>query len=271
MVKKRRLTDLYVVGKEIVLDDGRGDPITVWLQKLNPIEHETAMRRAAGVRARVSAGKDQAEVEMAEDEAAQLGREGWIEYLISDTLSRKLQAIEAEVAAEEEWSEDGYLQGLKDVWEASMKKLYEDEPEAPEAIAVKERLQEFQDALEKRIEGERDSLRKDYESKSDEDLLRRASDKLMATRADLAWLTEFRKCEVWLATREPENHREKYFTSREELDDLSHEAIVRLMTEYSDLNLDPNEGKDLGETQTSSPSSETPERPEAETSSSPEE
>lgn len=253
MVKKRRLTDLFVVGREVKFDDGHGEPLTVWLQKLNPVEHETAMRRAAGARSRVLSGKDAAETELAQDEAEQLGREGWIEYLTSDVLSRKFPAIEAELAAEEEWSKDDYLQGLRDVWDSTMKNLLEEEPEAVDAQTVRDELQRFADALEQRIDGERENIRKDFEGKDDEDLERRVVDRLIGTRADLAWLGEFRKCEVWIATRDPDNHRKRYFESREEVDDLSHPVLLRLMTEYAELNVDPQEGKDSGVIPNSSP------------------
>ena len=45
MPKTRSLKDLYVVGKEVVLTDGEGG-VTVWLQKLNPVDHDTALRKA---------------------------------------------------------------------------------------------------------------------------------------------------------------------------------------------------------------------------------
>lgn len=267
MVKKRSLADLYVVGRNVVFDDGTGDPITVWLQKLNPVEHETAMRRAAGARARVISGKDEAEIELAHDEAASFGRAGWIEYLSSEALGHKLPSLEAELAAEEEWSENDYLQGLKDVWAASMEEALKEDPDDVSAIKVRDELARFQEQLEKRVEGERERIIRDFDSKADEDLERRVVDRLIVTRADLAWLNEFRKCEIWMATRDPDNRRVKYFEKREELDHLSHEVMVRLMQEYQELAVDPQEGKGSGATPNSSSSSESPDEQETDESS----
>lgn len=268
MVKKRRLSDLFVVGREIVFDDGGGE-LKIWLQKLNPVEHETAMRRAAGARARVISGKHLEEIEMAQDEAAQFGRQGWIEYLASDVISRKLHALEAELAAEEEWSENDYLQGLRDVWDASMEQALKEDPEDVSAQTVRDELERFRTELEKRVEGERERIIKDFEAKADEDLERRVVDRLINTRADLAWLSEFRKCEIWLATREAEDHHKHYFTNRDEVDDLSQEVLVRLMHEYQDLGVEPLEGKDSGEIPDSSPSLDTPDEQETVVSSGP--
>lgn len=259
MTKQRRLTDLYVIGDEVVVDDGRGKPIKVWLQKLNPVEHETAMRKASAARARVLSGKHAEEIEIAQDEAAQYGREGWIEYLASDALSKKIAALEAEIGAEEEWSEQDYLQGLKDAWEATLKDALEEDPEDPSALRVRDELDRFRVQLEKRIEQERESLVADYGTREDDDLERRVVDRLLATRADLAWLTEFRKSEVWLATREPGDHQKKYFQGREEVDNLAQQVLVQLMTAYQDLVVEPLEGKDSGAPQASSSSSELPE------------
>lgn len=258
MTKTRRLTDLYVVGNELKIDDGRHEPETIWVQKLNPVEHETAMRRAAGARARVLTGKHEEETEMAQDEAEQLGREVWVDYLVSDVLGKKVAALEAELAAEEEWSKEDYLQGLKDVWEASMEKALEEDPEDASAIRVRDELSRFRDLLEERINGEREALTQDFESKDDEDLERRVVDRLLQTRADLAWLGEFRKCEVWLSVREVDNHRKKYFEGRQEVDDLAHETVMQIMNFYQNLQVDPQEGKDSGATPTSSSSSESP-------------
>lgn len=258
MTKKRRLSDLFVVGREIEFDDGGGEPLKVWLQKLNPVEHETAMRRAAGARARVLSGRHEAELEMARDEAAQFGRDGWIEFLASDILGKKLTSIESELAAEDEWAEQDYLQGLKDVWETSMEQVLKEEPDDPNALRVREELDRFRVEYEKRVEGERERIIKDLEAKDDDDLERRVVDRLIGTRGDLAWLTEFRKCEVWLATRDADDHHCKYFTSREEVDDLSQTVLMRLMGEYQDISVDPLEGKDSGAIPNSSASSESP-------------
>lgn len=259
MVKKRRLSDLYVVGKELVFDDGSGEPLTIWLQKLNPMEHEAAMRRAAGARSRIMSGKHEVELEMAQDEAASFGRVGWIEYLTSDALGKKLHSLEAELAAEEEWSKDDYYQGLKDAWEASLEQALVEDPDDMSALKVQEELNRFREQLEKRVEGERERITADYETKEDDDLERRVVDRLIGTRADVAWLTEFRKCEIWLAARDADDHHAKYFESREEVDQLSQQVLVRLMHEYQDLGVDPLEGKASGATPDSSPSSASPE------------
>lgn len=270
MTKKYRLEDLFVVGQELTIEDARnGRSVTVWLQKLNSLEHEKAMRRASAARSRVLSGREESELEMAQDEAGQLGREGWVEYLTADALNKKIPSIESELAAEEEWAESDYIQGLRDVWDATMRYIYEDDPLDAEASKIKEELKRFRDELEKRIDGERESIRRDFETKNSEDLERRVVDRLIQARGDMVWLAEFRKCEIWLATREPDDHHQLYFESRETVDKLSHEVLVQLMSAYQELSVEPIEGKDLGATHNSSASSESPEQQETDDSSGP--
>ena len=51
-MKRRRLADLYVRGKEVELNDGSGEPVVVWLHKLNGVDRESCLRRANAAKAR---------------------------------------------------------------------------------------------------------------------------------------------------------------------------------------------------------------------------
>jgi hypothetical protein len=178
-----------------------------------------------------------------------------------------LGAIEAEVASKEEWSKDDYLQGLRDVWGASLAEAYLEDSDNPEANRVKEELERFQAELNDELEAQREKIRRDLDQKNREDLERRVVDRLLATRADVAWLNEFRKAEVWLATRYLDDHHKRYFESREEVDQLYKPALDTLQEAYQELAVEPLEGKDLGETQISSPSSGSPDEQVTEDSS----
>jgi hypothetical protein len=65
--------------------------------------------------------------------------------------------------------------------------------------------------------------------------------------------------EVFLGTRDSEDHSRRYFVTREEIDALSPIVLGRLQREFESMRVDVLEGKDLLETRTSSPSSEQPE------------
>lgn len=274
MAKRRRLTDLYVTGKEVVInDDSEDEPIVVYLQKLNPLESETALRKAGASRSRILAwGKDPDSEEYlaVKSEVWDIkDRDTLVEYLIQEDLANKYSSAEAELAADEEWSKDNYFQGLRDAWEGGLADEWASDPENAEAKRVQVELKRFEDTVTERVEKDAEHLRSEWHN-IDEGFLRdEVTEKFIKMRADMEWLREFRKCELWQATREPGNHRKLYFESRDEVDMLDPKVAQRLMQEYESLTVDVQEGKGSPETPASSPSSEASEKEETEQPSGP--
>jgi hypothetical protein len=263
--RRRRLTDLYIVGTEVVFDDGQGDPITVFLRKLGPVEHETALKRANAARSRMAAVKRQpdsddylahyaAVTEFSEEELAS--------YLLEEHRASRAPIVEAELASEGEWAKDGYLDGLHEAWlDGGMKEAYAKDPEDPEAKRVFDELGRFADKVDAEVAAEVEAKRADLEHMDLEKLQQAVFEKYMEVQASLAWLTEYRRCEIWLATRDPKDKKTRYFESRDEVNDLPIEVSQRLMDAYRDISVEPMEGKDSLATDTSSPSSEQQENP----------
>lgn len=270
MAKQRRLTDLYVVGEEVTLDDGAGDPITVFVRKLNPVDHETAIRRSNAARARAAAIKNRQETEEYQEIVGQvdeMDRDGIVSWLLEDERARITPAVEAEHASEEEWSKDNYLQGLRDVWEDEAKERYHVDKD-PDAVHVYEELKRYDAIVTEDIQARLDAFEDDLNLKGDENLHALMFDKYLQLRVSMAWLNEFRRCELWLSVRET-NRKTRYFTSRDEVDDLPFEVFTQLQDAYRNLSVDPLEGKGLRVTDSSLDSSEQPAKPEMEPSSGP--
>lgn len=260
---KRRLTDLYRVGKEITFDDGTGDPVTVYLRKLNAVDQETAIRKANAARARVHAtGRDPESDEYGEllSQAIDLGTHAdLVSYLIQGKLAEFTVAKESELAAEEEWSKDGYLDGLREAWEEGVEERYHVDPEDSEARHVFSELERFAELVKPYVEDEKASLESLYAEKSLEELREITAQEMVSISADIAWVREYRKCELWLATREVDG-KSRYFESREEIDDLPTEVVNRLTEEFQSLTVSTTEGKDSRATDDSSVLSEPPEQ-----------
>lgn len=268
MKKRRLLADLYVTGKAVVLEDDKGTREEVWLQKLSPIEHEHALRAANAARARVLMVRNDPESEEWQATYAQVAdswgnRDEIIDYLISRDIREREQSIAEELGAEEEWSKDGYLQGLNDSWEGDqhtrgLKEEYARDPEHPEASRIFNEMKRFQTIVEEKLEPVRSSLRRDYERDSDETIRRKMIERLLETTADAEWLREISMMEMFYATRDIDDHTERYFDRRADLDLLSATVIGRLTLEYQNLVVDPMEGKGSAATRDSSPSSDPP-------------
>jgi hypothetical protein len=247
----RRLADLYVVGKEETFEDPEGD-IVVWVQKLNPIQQEQAFGRAAAERARVLTIKKLAPTDDArlpfEAQADEMtfDRDMMIDLLSAKEIGEAEQSCEAELSEEEEWSTDGYLQGLQEAWENGANVTYLDkgDPAYEESRRVFEELKRFAEQVGKAVDGHKKRIRKDFASTSTEELRKRIVDQLIDSEADLRWLTEYRRSQVWLSVREPSDHRKLYFPNRSDVDDLDINILARLINVYSNLEVDPVSGKD---------------------------
>lgn len=268
----RKLTDLYKVGKEILINDDSGEePIRVYLRKLSPLDQEKALKRANAARAALLAKRnveDSEEFQSRSADVQQFSREDKIGALIGEELGKIRQLRESELEHEEEgeWAKDGYLQGLKDSWDETMSQRYAEDPEDPEAKGVFEELKRFNEAVNKIMESEEHFLRVDHESTPDSVLDLQMTKKLLELEADGLWLREFRRAEVWLSVRNPEDIKQPYFESREEVDELDPKVFLRLTQEYQALLVDPGTGKDSEAQPPSSDSSEaqeTVETPEA--------
>lgn len=268
---KRRLTDLYVVGKEVEFDDGEGEPIKVYVRKLNAGQHDRALRRANAERSKLLATKKHPESEEYTNQWAiveQFSRVDLVEYLGEDEKQRRAAALEAELAAEDEWSKDDYLQGLRDAWNEGLSERAETEPDDVEVKRVSDELERFNAAANKIIKQHVASFTDDMEDISDDVLQQRVFDKLVEVQASLAWLTEYRACELWLSVRDEDKVNE-YFNHRDEINSLPNEVIEKLMAVYREISVDPLEGKSSRQTDTSSTSSEPVANTETEDSSTP--
>lgn len=265
MAKRRRLEDLYVRGRELSIDDGSNDPVVVWVQKMNPLEHEKAIRKAGAAKAKqLLAVRDHSSEEWQEayvDVAEFTTREQLIDYIISDEIVQFQEAKEAELSYSEEWQKDNYLGGLRDAWEDAdnpLSAVYARDPEDEEARRVFLELKRFADQVEEEVGPETERLRRDFENMSEEDLRDKALEKVIELRAGLAWLREYRTCEVLYGVREVDDHRKYYFTHRDQVDALASQVFVQLSTAYNELMVAVAEGKDSAKTPSSSPSSEQP-------------
>lgn len=275
MPKQKTLADLYVRGKELILDedDGTGKPLAVWIQKLNPVETSQAARKADAARARlltIRRNRESEECLAVYSDILALTRDEQIDTLVGTERIKKLPMVEEELATKDEWAENGYLQGLRDSWREGLGDAYgagEDHPEYAEALRVHDELTRFLDAVvkdtEKTLEDHRDAL----SSMTDQELEDAVAELHFRILGDRAWLEEFYRAEIWLGVRRADNHRERLFQERSEVDELQIEVIDLLKAAFREITVDPVEGKDSAGIPPSSEPSEAPATAEADLSS----
>jgi hypothetical protein len=246
MVLSRKLSDLYVTGKELVLDDGNGEPVTVYIRKISPLDTEEAYRAANAAKANSLVKKTDPEdlmFQIITERSEKFTKDEILDQLADMELEKRRLVIEAELEAEDRWSKEDYLQGLHDAWESGLKEKHFTEPDE-ETQRVFAEMQEFTFELEKRLERELEAIKKDLGGTSAQKLRDRFFDLQFERQAEIAWLTEFRKQELYYAVRDAEDHNVKAFESPKEIDSVSQRLIKELRDAYTELSVDALEGKD---------------------------
>lgn len=266
MKKRRRLGDLYIRGKEVSVDDGTNDPVTVWLQKLNEIERDAVLRSANSAKARYMLECEHDESELFVSTFASvreyLDRDGLLDIVIADDAVAARQRIEAQLTNDEDgWGKDNKISELLDAWTGSdetpgLAAAHAEDKDDPEAIRVKGEIEAFEADLDRQVDEERQVLLDDWGDVPDVDLARRATREILKRRADESFMREWARKQIFFCVREPDDHHRRYFETMAEVDDLDDQIRAFLDRQCNAFLVERAEGKDSPGTPASSPSSE---------------
>ena len=246
---RRRLTDLYLRGTELSLtDDDTDDPIIVWISKISPVQQKESADRASAARAGVLALKklpsDAPELDRYYEQLKDMSDEDIAEILIASRLQELEISHESELSFEEEWSKNGYLNSLKEAWDAGANLKYADDPSDPEPKRIHDELERFANEVAERIAASKQELLDEIFEFTAEERMKRALDRFVDAEGDYLWLNEFRKWQLYFAVRDPENHKDLYFESRYEIDELDNRILLKLIESFNDISVEAIEGKD---------------------------
>lgn len=257
MTSRRRLTDLYVLGKSLELNDDTGDePIEVWISKINPLENREAGDKASAARAAFLSAKfapdnDPDRIVYLDQLNDFRDRDQMVEFLAYPKIQESKQSHEAELASEDRWAKDNYYNSLVEAWNGGVAAKYEEDPKDPEAKKVFSELTKYANEVEKRVDSDKVDILSSYDIKTDEEIRREVIDRLIETDSDYAWLAELRKWQVYYAVREPEDHKRRYFFDKGEVDALDPQILGELVRAFVDLQVEATEGKGSEETPSS--------------------
>jgi hypothetical protein len=264
--RRRRLGDLYVRGKEFTVDDGTGDPVTVWLQKLNELERDAVLRRASACKARYLLDAEQEETELFVGTMSSVreyvDRPGMIDIVIGEDLVKAQQRIEAQITHDENgWGKDNKIGDLIDAWTGSddtpgFAAAFAEDENDPEALRIKGEVEAFEADVARAVEEERQRLIADCEDKPENELSRLAAHQILKRRADEEFMKEWNRQQIFYAIRELDDHHKRYFGTLQEVDDLHDYVREMLERQCSLLFVEASEGKDSPLVTNSSTSSE---------------
>ncbi len=261
--QRRRIADLYSNGELVTLGDGP-EAEKVWIRKMTPADNEIAYLKASARRASILAAAQAGEdgehselYEMLKTEVNRLKKDDLAEWLTDAEMVEVSPIIDARLAAEEEWSKDRYLAALRERFsEDDFQTKVEEFPDDPEVERVLDELTRFQALVTKEEKEARDGIYNDFAVLSLEELREKVMDSMLEVQGNAAWLAEFAKCQIWLCTREGDNHLEKVWPKRQDLEEVQTEVIAQLKEAIDRIHVSDAEGKDSGQTPPSSPPSE---------------
>lgn len=292
----RTLHDLYVLGETVLIpvpDFQREDPdvpenIVVWVQKLDPLDQDVAVRKAKAARARrraVMSDRDGDDFMAIVDYYDRLTPEQRIDVVVTeeDTNLQNSARAELQLGEDSEWAKDGYLQGLIDSWTDGLEARFVEDPDDPDAKHVLDELNRFEQELAADLVPQRNDLRDMNRQLAPEELREKVIDQLVDQECQAAFISEYVSCQTWLSTRQPcklcaelkdgqpvshqARHAARLFADREDVDRLEPAISGQLQTAYLRVSVDPTEGKGLRAIRDSSESSEPSDLPETAPSS----
>lgn len=252
--KKKLLLDLNVQYKDVTIDnpDDADDPFVFRVVKLNRPDHETCVRKADAAQASMSAkfrdenGEDfLAVVNQAEDlEDPNV----LVSYLILDEFSKKQLSLQAKVADEDEWSKDGYLDGLREAWADGLDERWVEDPEDPEASRVRGELERFSEQVQVLIDDELEKLKTDYVERPLHVLQVEFARKMCKAVAADEWQRRFRLYRLFYSVREIVDgvglqRLPRWFDSVDEVGMVDDSTLKLLDDAYDEIEVSPVEGK----------------------------
>jgi len=248
--ERRRLTDLFARGEELVIEDKeKGESVTVWVKKLSPTDAEKAIAKASAARARIWSLKKEDpssdEYHALRGQVDELNEDQLVTWAVSSDMASRRPVIEAQVAFEKDWMKDRYLDGLFELLaDPDFQKREQETPEDVEVIRVKGELQKYQDQCDEVVATNLEMMQDKYATWDRESLLDYVFTELLKIQADLTWSIEYEKCMVWLSVFDNVNRSERLFDSRSQVDELQGPTLAYIISALDHLNVGEMEGKD---------------------------
>ena len=273
--KYKKAADLYVLGTEVELRDGS----VIWVQALNPFEHDEAQRIGAAARARFQLamreyGSD--ELVRFEAQAGEMTKELKARRVAEIKAAEVIQKAIGEIEADEDWAE---VRAILDRSE----ELQEGTEEEKKLIAAKNR--EYIEEVNKRVDEEREYLEKKWLAAETEELDEALREMWVDNIAAEKAVREYELVEVFYGARACEGvkrddgtwdheacegHVLTAFEEKADVRGLPSELYEAIRQGFADINMHPMDPKDLGSLVSSSEPSPLPSEPEGSQPSIPE-
>jgi len=267
-LRLRRVTDLFTSGRELVIgEDDQGEPVLIWLAKLNTFQRGECHRDGEAAQARrvAALGEDSDEIRAANTQFEVASDEEIFDFILANQGGSFYLKAQDDVRAEEGWREKITLLERDASLEEGGSPATDEEREAITKVQL-----EYLDAIEAARQRRWDDAKKDLADLDRDELHRRYLDTARSNMAEAAFWQEFRRTELYLSVRDCTATRSsdgydhsscthaRLLVSRAGVNDIPQELLDRIRQGLSDLNATPTEAGNSAAPQTSSGSVEQP-------------
>lgn len=251
---KAHLSDLYRRGASLTLDDGDVGEVEVYLKKLNPIEAKEAREKGNAARARVLMKRKDKDSDIwldAYTRVIDMEEEERVSLIVAPEVLKRRIEVEVEVAHEDEWLENDYLDGIHEAWQDGLDVQYqsarekvddgveEEELEKGEKEALKamEEMTRFSDQVDKIMKSETSAIERPIKSYEEEQLIEKAVESLFEKESYDAWVDAFLAARIYFATRDVNDHAKKHFRTFRDAQEVEPEVLTALLEGYRKVEL----------------------------------
>jgi cell division septation protein DedD len=261
----RRLTELFVVGAPVPLDDGT----YLWVQALNSYQRDECISDAQVARSRMvmalrTHGDERTKIEA---RFYELGREQSIEELAQLRMQSTVSQIIETLRDDPEWKERLAILLRSDTGDTAEAMSLE------ELALLKQINEDVMAEMGRREEDEKDYQKSTLNGLTDEEIIEEWLGEWLETRGNSIASGEYKLTELWYATRfcnatldedgvfdhsGCEGHSEQVFETRQDVRGAPEPLINLITSVLVDLNLVGRDPKDLARPTSSSGSSPTP-------------
>jgi hypothetical protein len=272
----RRVTDLFVRGKEVALPDGS----MLFVRALNSFERAEALSAAQSAKARFTLALEDGGEELEKIEAllAELGREVFVERLAQARAMQESGKIVTAIEADDEWVERLEILRRNDSSDSAT-------PLTPEEVALIAKIgTDFMAEVDRRRSAEMEYQTHALDGAGDHTLIDEYKKLWLEQRGNAIANAEYRLTELWYATRicaavgaadsgsSPTTldhlacagHAEALFDTRADVREAPDDLVDLLTATLAEVDMGASDPKGSPSPASSSDSSQPPSSPEAE-------
>lgn len=273
LAKFHRVTDLFIEGKEVVLDETGEEPVLVWVNKLNSFEQDEARRDGNVGRARATLAlddPDSPETQSFEGSLGQAAKEVLIRALVQLRTNEFYVAALDDIRTEDEWRDKIDLIERGPQLAADRP----DDPSEEEQARFDELMVKYDERVVELSERRAEEYRQEIAQEDEKELKKRYLSSYRESVGTSGFLTEYRVSELYFAlrdcraTKRDENgrwdhtdcggHRDRLLEARSDVKEMPDALLALVRDALTDLAMTPRDAGNSDAPASSSASSELP-------------